>query len=137
MGVHLLFMIVICSPSAVMTTASAGTTAAKAAVTTGGWASCSVRSAARIAAVFSARRRARLSVALTWAVVSRAAEAGSGAPASSSRASGASRSSNASNAAGKKSRSWWRNHRTAEPIEPYARGVGPSRSEEEVTLARQ
>ena len=57
----------------------------------------------RIRSVFAAmpRRRARLSAALICAVVSFAADAGSGARASSSRVSAASRSSNASSAAGK------------------------------------
>jgi hypothetical protein len=54
------------------------------------------------------RRRARLSAAVIWPMVSRAAEAGSGALPSNSNASGASRSSNAASAAGKNSRSAWR-----------------------------
>ena len=68
------------------------------------------RSAAWIRAAFSAtlRRRARVSAALIWAIVSLAAVAASGALASSSRTSGASKSSNASNAAGKYSRNAWR-----------------------------
>ena len=54
-------------------------------------------------------RPARLRTALTWARVSFAARAGSGALPSSSRASAASRSSpKASSAAGKYSRSWFR-----------------------------
>ena len=97
-----------------MTVISDRATAAQAAVTCGGGASCSLRSAALIAAVLPARfrRRARLSAAEICAVVSFAAEAGSGALASSSRVSGASRSSNASSAAGKKSRSWCRSRWT-------------------------
>ncbi len=49
--------------------------AAQAAVMAGGWPSCGLRSAARIAAALSAMwwRRARLSAALTWARVSLAA----------------------------------------------------------------
>jgi hypothetical protein len=72
---------VICSLRLVITAVSDRTTAAQAAVTGGGWASCWLRSAARITAVLSARsrRRARLSAASICAVVSLAAEAGSGA----------------------------------------------------------
>ena len=51
------------------------------------------------------RRRARLSAAVIWPAVSLAADAGSGALASSSSVSGAARSSKASSAAGKYSRS--------------------------------
>ena len=72
-----------------MTAASARTTAADAAVTGSGCASCGARRAARITAVLPAtwRRCPRLSAALICAVVSFAADAGSGAFASSSSTS--------------------------------------------------
>ena len=62
----------------------------------------------RVAFSATLRRRARLSAALISAMVSFAAEAGSGALASNSRVSAASRSSKASSAAGKYSRRAWR-----------------------------
>ena len=68
-----------------------------------GWPRCAARSTAWIWPAFAAMwwRRARLRAALICAVVSLAADAGSGARASSSRVSGAPGSSKASSAAGK------------------------------------
>ena len=81
----------------------ARTEAAYAAATTAGWPRCPARSTAWIRSAFPGmpRRRARLRAALICAMVSFAADAGSGALPSTSRVSGASRSSNASTAAGK------------------------------------
>ena len=97
-----------------------------AAVITGARPSCSLRSAARMRVVFMSmsRRRARLSAARICARVSFAAEAGSGALASSSSASGASRSSKASSAAGKYSRSRCRSRWTCAGPFPDQRLVG-------------